>query len=113
MVIFSLPKNGDSSHNVPCQYSDFISESIPGLKYMCFINEELLRTCQIISLIDNWYDIFESFEVDGVFFDEIETDFSNIGRIGRCYLHLQNLRIFFTTWVDTNWELWIISARSS
>ena len=113
MIIFSLLKNGDSSHNVSCQYSDFISESISRLKYMCFINEGLLKTCQIISLIDNWYDIFESFEVDRVFFDEIETDFSNIGRIGRCCLHLWNLRIFFTIWVDTNWELWIILARSS
>ena len=113
MVIFSLLKNGDSSYNVLCQYSDFISELIPGLKYICFINEGLLRTCQIISLIDNWYDIFESFEVDRVFFDEIKTDFSNIERIERCCFHLRNLWIFFITWVDTNWELWIISARSS
>ena len=105
MVIFSLPKNGDSPHNIPCQYSDFISESILELKYIYFINEELLRTCQIISLIDNWYDIFESF-------DEIETNFSNIRRIERYCLHLRNPQIFFTIWVDTNWELWIILTRS-
>ena len=95
MIIFSLPKNGDSLYNVPYQYSDFISELISGLKYICFINEGLLRICQIMSLIDNWYDIFESLEVNRVFFDEMEIDLADIERRGRCCLHLWNLQIFF------------------
>ena len=113
IIISSSPKKGDSPHKVPCQYSDLTSESIPGPKYICFINDGLLSTCQIISLMDSWYDVFESLEVDGVFFDVIEIGLADIGRRERRCLHVRNLRTFFTIWVGLNWESQMILVRFS
>ena len=53
--------------------------------------EGLLRTYQIISLIENWYAFFIPLEIDEVFFNEMEMGFANIGMIGRRFLHSQNL----------------------
>jgi hypothetical protein len=41
-----------------------------------------------MSFIESWYAIFESLEVDGVFFVEIGMDFADIRRRGRCSLHV-------------------------
>src|SRR5439155_12016697 len=95
------------------QYSDFVSELTPGLKYMFFINDELLRTCQIMSFIKSWYAIFESLEVDGVFFIEIGMDFADIGRRGRRSLYVRNRRIFLTILFWLNSVFMIMSTRSS
>ncbi len=106
-----LLKNKNSFHNVSCQYSDFILESILGSKYICFINDELLRIYQIILFIDSWYVIFEFLKVDRIFFDKIKIDLTDIRRIGRCYLYLQNLWIFFTIWFEIKLGPLIISTR--
>src|SRR5579883_2544125 len=97
IIISFCPKSGDSPHRVPCQNSDFVSESMPGPKYICLISIGLLRTRHIISLIESWYESFEPREVDGVFFDEILIGFVIIGSKGRRFLQDWNLLIFFTT----------------
>ena len=80
---------------------------------MLLTSDGLLRTCQTMSFIESWYAIFESLEVDGVFFDEIGMDFADIGRRGRCCLHVQNLQMFFTIWFLSNSWFMIMSIRSS
>jgi len=42
----------------------------------------------MISPIDSWYVIFDSLEVDRVFFDKIDIDLAEIGRRERRSLHL-------------------------
>jgi hypothetical protein len=67
----------------------------------------------MISLIDRWYANLQALEVDGDFFEEIDTGLANIVESGNRCLHCRNRRIFVTTSSLLNRGSLIILTRSS